>query len=89
MVRPLHDLSDLDDARRVFDAVWPAADGSTQVPGNLLRAIVHSGGYAAAAYRGGEPIGAALLAWFMLGESLALTQLAGFTLVVVAVLLAR
>jgi drug/metabolite transporter (DMT)-like permease len=37
----------------------------------------------------GEPIGAALLAWFMLGESLAPTQLAGFTLVVVAVLLAR
>jgi drug/metabolite transporter (DMT)-like permease len=37
----------------------------------------------------GEPIGAALLAWFMLGESLAPTQLAGFALVVVAVLLAR
>jgi len=37
----------------------------------------------------GEPIGAALLAWFMLGESLAPTQLAGFTMVVVAVLLAR
>jgi drug/metabolite transporter (DMT)-like permease len=37
----------------------------------------------------GEPIGAALLAWLMLGESLAPTQLAGFTMVVVAVLLAR
>jgi drug/metabolite transporter (DMT)-like permease len=37
----------------------------------------------------GEPIGAALLAWVMLGESLAPTQLAGFTMVVVAVLLAR
>lgn len=60
VVRSLHDLSDLDDARRVFDAVWPAADGSTQVPGNLLRAMVHAGGYASAAYRGDEPIGAAL-----------------------------
>ena len=59
-VRSLHDLTDLDDARRVFDAVWPAADGSTQVPGNLLRAMVHAGGYASAAYRDGEPIGAAL-----------------------------
>lgn len=37
----------------------------------------------------GEPIGAALLAWFMLGESLVATQLAGFALVLVAVLLAR
>lgn len=59
-VRSLHDLSDLDDARRVFDMVWPAADGSTQVPGNLMRALVHAGGYASAAYREGEPIGAAL-----------------------------
>ncbi|MEY3104423.1 MAG: hypothetical protein RJA72_455, partial [Pseudomonadota bacterium] len=37
----------------------------------------------------GEPVGAALLAWFMLGESLAPSQLAGFGLVVVAILLAR
>ncbi|MFM7660911.1 MAG: DMT family transporter [Betaproteobacteria bacterium] len=37
----------------------------------------------------GEPVGAALLAWFMLGESLAPSQLAGFALVVVAILLAR
>ena len=59
-VRSLADLSDLDDARRVFDAVWPAADGSTQVAGNLMRALVHAGGYASAAYRDGEPIGAAL-----------------------------
>lgn len=59
-VRPLTDLSDLDDARRVFDLVWPAADGSSQVTGNLLRALVHAGGYASAAYRDGAPIGAAL-----------------------------
>ena len=58
-VRTLSDLIDLDAARRVFDAVWPAGDGSTQVPANLMRAIVHSGGYASAAYRDGEPIAAA------------------------------
>lgn len=60
VVRSLHDLSDLDDARRVFDEVWPAGDGSTQVPGNLMKAIVHAGGYASAAYRDGVPIGAAM-----------------------------
>ena len=59
-VRSLDDLSELDDARRVFDVVWPAADGSTQVAGNLMRALVHAGGYASAAYRDGKPIGAAL-----------------------------
>jgi len=59
-VRALTDLSDLDVARRLFDVVWPAADGSTQVPGNLMRALVHAGGYASAAYRDGVPIAAAL-----------------------------
>jgi predicted GNAT superfamily acetyltransferase len=59
-VRSLVDLSELDEARGVFDAVWPASDGSTQVAGNLMRALVHAGGYASAAYRDGEPIGAAL-----------------------------
>jgi predicted GNAT superfamily acetyltransferase len=59
-VRSLHDLSDLDDARRVFDDVWPAGDGSTQVPGNLMKAMVHAGGYVSAAYRDGVPIGAAM-----------------------------
>jgi predicted GNAT superfamily acetyltransferase len=59
-VRFLADLSDLDDARGVFDEVWPASDGSTQVAGNLMRALVHAGGYASAAYRDGVPIGAAL-----------------------------
>jgi hypothetical protein len=57
-VRDLHDLSELDDARRVFDEVWPSADGSTQVPPNLLKAIVHAGGHASAAYRDGDVVGA-------------------------------
>ncbi len=59
-VRSLTDLSELADAGRIFDEVWPAADGSTQVASNLMRALVHAGGYASAAYRDGRPIGAAL-----------------------------
>ena len=59
-VRTLSDLSDLDDARRVFDAVWPSVAGATQIQSNLLRALVHAGGYASAAYAEGEPVGAAL-----------------------------
>ena len=58
-VRTLSDLTDLDVARGIFDAVWPAGDGSTQVTSNLMRALVHAGGYASAAYRDGEPIAAA------------------------------
>lgn len=38
------------DARAVFDQVWPDEDGSTQVRANLLRALVHAGGYCTAAY---------------------------------------
>jgi predicted GNAT superfamily acetyltransferase len=59
-VRALTDLSELEDARRVFDSVWPSMGGSTQIQANLLKALVHAGGYASAAYRDGEPIGAAL-----------------------------
>jgi predicted GNAT superfamily acetyltransferase len=59
-IRSLTDLSDLDVARRLFDTVWPAGDGSTQVTGNLMRALVHAGGYASAAFRDGVAIGAAL-----------------------------
>ena len=38
------------DARSVFDEVWPAEDGSTQVRANLMRALDHAGGYCVAAY---------------------------------------
>lgn len=58
-IRLLVEPSDLKDAQRVFDEVWPAADGSTQLATNLMRAIAHSGGYCSAAYRDGRPIGAA------------------------------
>lgn len=50
VIRELHDPISQADARAVFDAVWPAEDGSTQVRPNLMRALVHAGGYCAAAY---------------------------------------
>lgn len=56
----LTDLSELVDARRVFDAVWPSRTGSSQIQSNLLKALVHAGGYAAAAYRDDRAIAAAL-----------------------------
>jgi len=43
----------------VFDTVWPSGDGSTQIQANLLRAQIHAGGYASAAYRDGQAVGAA------------------------------
>ncbi|MFY9232463.1 MAG: hypothetical protein WAO50_11205, partial [Candidatus Nanopelagicales bacterium] len=58
-VRLLIEPSELADAQSVFDQVWPSGDGSTQLPRNLMRALVHAGGYCSAAYRDGQPIGAA------------------------------
>jgi predicted GNAT superfamily acetyltransferase len=58
-VRLLVEPGELRDAQILFDRVWPAEDGSTQLATNLMRAIVHSGGYTSVAYREGEPIGAA------------------------------
>ena len=59
-IRLLHDLSELDDARSVFDEVWPSRTGDTQMPSNLLRALEHAGGYCSAAYATGQVVGAAL-----------------------------
>ncbi len=58
-VRVPASLAGFDEARLVFDATWPALDGSTQVTPNLLRAAEHAGGYVATAYAGDSPIGAA------------------------------
>ena len=59
-IASLHDLDELQDAREVCDVVWPESNGGTQLQPNLLRALVHAGGYASAAYRDGRPIGAAI-----------------------------
>ena len=57
-IRVLETARELEDLRRVCDEVWPAE--GTNVTPNLLRASVHAGGYAAAAYREGRPVGAAM-----------------------------
>jgi predicted GNAT superfamily acetyltransferase len=50
MIKELHETDELTDARVVFDQVWPSSDGGTQVRSNLLRALIHAGGYCSAAY---------------------------------------
>lgn len=57
-VRILESASELEDLRWVCDEVWPTE--GTNVTPNLLRASVHAGGYAAAAYLEGRPVGAAM-----------------------------
>jgi predicted GNAT superfamily acetyltransferase len=60
-VRELHSPRELEDARRLCDAVWPTVGGGSQVTANMLRAIEHAGGYVVGAYdRDGEPVGTAL-----------------------------
>ena len=46
----------------IFDHVWPLGSGATNVTSNLLRALLHSGGYASVAVdsASGDPLGAAL-----------------------------
>lgn len=45
---------------RIFDQVWPPGSGATHVKSNLLRAMIHSGGYVSAAFEDETPVGAAL-----------------------------
>ena len=58
-VRTLIDLSELDDARWVFDTVWPSLGGFHADPVEPAAGADPRRGYASAAYRNGEPIGAA------------------------------
>lgn len=46
-------------ARRIFDAVWPGPDGCTQLQPNLMRALIHVGGYASVARLDEVPVAAA------------------------------
>lgn len=50
IIRRLHGVHDLEDARYVCDAVWPTTVGATEVTPNLITAMEHAGGYMAAAY---------------------------------------
>ena len=57
-IRPVVNPTDLATARLIFDTVWPGQ--GTQVQQNVLKALIHAGGYASVAYLGDEPVGAAL-----------------------------
>jgi predicted GNAT superfamily acetyltransferase len=61
-IRTLEDPNEQGVAVEIFDQVWPLGSGATNVTSNLLRALLHSGGYAAVASDSttGEPVGAAL-----------------------------
>ena len=59
-IETLEDPNDQAIAVRIFDQVWPPGSGATHVKSNLLRAMIHSGGYVAAAFDGDVPVGAAL-----------------------------
>jgi predicted GNAT superfamily acetyltransferase len=61
-IRTLEDPNEQGVAVEIFDQVWPLGPGATNVTSNLLRALLHSGGYASVAADSstGEPLGAAL-----------------------------
>lgn len=55
IIRRLHGVHELDDARSVCDAVWPTTVGATEVTPNLITAMEHAGGYMSAAYLSHAP----------------------------------
>ncbi len=59
-VRALHDLDDLAEARRVWDAVWPTVPGATEITGNLIKALEHAGSHVGGAFREGRMVGSSL-----------------------------
>ncbi len=59
-VRALHTHDELEDARAIWDTVWPTVPGATEVTQNFLRAIEHSGGYIGGAFDGPRMVGSCL-----------------------------
>ena len=55
VIRRLHGVAELDDARFVCDEVWPSTTIGTEITPNLLTAMEHAGGYVAAAYLASNP----------------------------------
>jgi len=50
IIRRLHGVNEIQDARTICDAVWPSVVTGTEITQNLLTAMEHAGGYVAAAY---------------------------------------
>ena len=57
---PCTRLDELEEARAIWDAVWPTVPGATEITQNLLRAIEHAGGYVGGAYDGDRMVGSCL-----------------------------
>ena len=55
VIRRLHGVVELEDARTICDTVWPSVVTGTEITQNLLTAMEHSGGYVAAAYLTSDP----------------------------------
>ena len=60
VVRLMATVEQFDEARRVFDEVWPMPPGGTEISAHLTKALVHAGGYVGAAYADDRIIGATL-----------------------------
>ncbi|MEY2635245.1 MAG: hypothetical protein RIS75_1185 [Actinomycetota bacterium] len=55
IIRRLHGVEQLEDARTICDTVWPSVVTGTEITQNLLTAMEHAGGYVAAAYLTSSP----------------------------------
>lgn len=57
-VVPITEIGAMHEASALFDEVWGTNGENVQIPPELMRALVHTGNYAAGAYAGGELRGA-------------------------------
>jgi len=60
VVRELTTQAEFDEARMVWDTVWPTAPGGTEITAHLMRALHHAGAYVSGAYVGDDIVGACL-----------------------------
>lgn len=60
VVRVLTSIDQFDEARSVFDAVWPTPPGGTEITAPFIKALVHAGGYIGGAYADDRIVGATL-----------------------------
>ena len=60
VVRELTTQAEFDEARTVWDTVWPAPPGGTEITAHLMRALHHAGAYVSGAFAGGDIVGACL-----------------------------
>jgi predicted GNAT superfamily acetyltransferase len=60
VVRSLSTHEEFDQARFVWDTVWPLPPGGTEITAHLMRALHHAGGYVSGAYADGTMIASCL-----------------------------